>query len=407
MTEAHDPRSVVVAGGGILGCLTSLLLVDAGHRVTLIEQNAELWRETSSVGEGKVHLGLVYAHGTPATRSGMLHGALEFAPVVERALGRAVDWSALTGDPFDYLVMRDSLLPPAELAAVYRSLDDEYAALGRPAYLGAPIDRLAAHEPHTDETGLPAFTTAERAVDPDALRELVVTAIAARAPRLTVLASTRVASIEQHEGGVRVRATRGVGPDAPEQTLEAAALVDARWHWQGHAVQGISVGPRNLRAKSAMIFDADADARTVTLVLGPFGDVVRRRLSVYASWYPHARIAHEHRPFASSSLIEAVDAANDPADLDAAIDAQRSALVDLGLLAPEARARLVRTGVILGDGPADIHVRESRLHDRDGAGVTLVGRVALPRNFKLTTAPSAALATAHAVDNLLRSESGS
>lgn len=405
MMGSHDPRSVIVAGGGILGCLTSLLLVDAGRSVTLIEQNDELWLETSSVGEGKVHLGLVYAHGTATTRSGMLSGAVAFAPVVERALGHAIDWSTLVGDPFDYLVMRESLLQPDELAAVYRSLDDEHAALGRPPYLGMAIDRLAAREPHTDETGVPAFATAERAVDPDALRELVVAAVAARSDRITVLPATRVQAVDQVDDGVRVRVSHPRSPDAVEDALEAAAFVDARWHWQGHGVQGIDVGARNLRAKSAVIFDADASTRTVTLVLGPFGDIVRRSSAVYASWYPHARIAHEHRPFASTALLDAVEAANRSTDAESAAAEQKAALVDLGLLSPRARALSVRTGVIIGDGPTDIDQRGSRLHDRDGAAVSLVGRVALPRNAKLTTAPSAALATATAVDGLLRSDS--
>jgi len=409
--DNHDHRSIVVAGGGILGCLTSLLLVDAGHTVTLIERASELWRETSSVGEGKVHLGLVYAQGSATTRSGMLRAALEFAPVVERALAHAVDWAALGGDPFDYLVMRESLQQPDELAAIYRSLDDEHAALGRPAYLGAALDRLATRKPHADATGMPAFATAERAIDPDALRELVVTAISARSDRLTVLRATRVERVEQTDNGVRVHVVdheSGADDDAAaEQTLEAAALVDARWHWQGYGVQGVTVGPRSLRAKSAVLFDADASERTVTLVLGPFGDVVRRRSTVYASWYPHARIAHEHRAFASRSLIDVVEAANRPVDLDAAVDSQRAALVDLGLLSPHARARAVRTGVIVGDGATDIHVRDSRLHDRDGAGVVLAGRVALPRSLKLTTAPSAAVATVNALDALLRTQGGS
>ncbi len=407
MIESHDPRSVIVAGGGILGCLTSLLLADAGRTVTLIEQNDDLWLETSSVGEGKVHLGLVYAHGTASTRTGMLSGALAFAPVVERALGHALDWSTLVGDPFDYLVMRDSLLRPDELAAVYRSLDDEHAGLGRPPYLGMAIDQLAAREPHTDETGVPAFATAERAVDPDALRALVVAAIAARSDRITVLPATRVQAVDQTDDRVRVRVSHPRSPDCVERTLEAAAFVDARWHWQGHGVQGVSVSPRNLRAKSAVMFDTEASARTVTLVLGPFGDVVRRSSGVYASWYPHARIAHEHRSFASTALLAAVEAANGSTDAESAAAEQTAALVELGLLSPDARALSVRTGVIIGEGSTDIHEHESRLHDRDGAAVALDGRVALPRSLKLTTAPSAALATATAVDTLLREDSAS
>ena len=405
MIEAHDPRSVLVAGGGILGCLTALLLAEAGRSVTLIEQNVELWCETSSVGEGKVHLGLVYARGSAATRSSMLSGAVAFAPVIERALEQSVDWSALVGDPFDYLVMRDSQLRPDELAAVYRSLDDEHAALGRPPYLGMQIDRLVARQPHTDATGVPAFATTERAVDPEALRALVVAALAARGDRITVATSTRVEAVEHGDDSVTVRVS--CTPAVGEKTLTAAAFVDARWHWQGHGVQGFAVGPRNLRAKSAVMFDAGASARTVTLVLGPFGDIVRRRSAVYASWYPLARIAHEHRSFASIELLAAVDAANARRDVEAATAAQRAALVELGLLSPDARALSVRTGVIVGDGAVDIHAPDSRLHDREGAGVTLVGRVALPRNFKLTTAPSAALATAAAVDAMLRAEARS
>ncbi|MER3387416.1 MAG: FAD-dependent oxidoreductase [Microcella pacifica] len=394
--EGIDPSTVIVAGGGILGCLSSLLLVEAGHSVTLIDAAPELWRGASAAGEGKIHLGLVYARASASTRSQMLQAALDFAPIVERAVGERVDWASLTSDPFDYLVMPDSLASTDELSAVYRSLDEEHARRGRPPYLGLGVDRLAALNPGVDQTGLPVFATAERAIDPNLLREVVLDAVARRAPALRVLTGTRVTAVEHLEGGVRAHLAAGA-----ESTMTAAALVDARWEWQGFGVSGVSTPPRNLRVKSSVTLPAGASSRTVTLVVGPYGDVVRRSGSVYASWYPAARRAHEHRPFPSPDAVAALEEATLAGSAHDSAHEQLAALVELGLLEPGAEPVSRHAGFILGEGTLDIDSPRSELHDRRGSGVAIAGKVVLPRTLKFSTAPRAAQEAAAAVTDLL------
>lgn len=401
--ERPDPRSVVVAGGGILGCLSALLLVEAGCTVTLVEREPELWRGASTAGEGKIHLGLVYAAGSLSTRTSMLDGALSFAALVERCVARRLDWTALAGDAFDYLVMPGSLRSEDQLAAVYAELDAEHAARGRPDYLGLAVDRLAARRAHVDaDTRLPAFATAERAVDPDRLREIVMGAMDERAQHLTVLTSHEVTTMEQREGAVRVRHRDRRDPTtSTESSLVAAAVIDARWAWQGHGVQGARVGPRNLRVKSSLVLPVDASARTVTMVLGPYGDVVSRADSVYASWYPAARRAHEYSAFPSAALQHALAQATSPDPAVSGVDEQLAALRDLGLLARDRPHVGLRAGIIVGDGSVDIDSPQSALHDRADSGVARAGRVIMPRSAKFTTAPAAALDAVTAVELLL------
>lgn len=392
-----DPRQhVVVAGGGILGCLTSLLLAECGRAVTLVDAGRELWQGASAAGEGKVHLGLVYSLGSPDSRQSMLRTALDFGPLVERAVGRRVDWPALTSDPFDYLVMPDSLASAEELAAVYRSLDDEHSRLGRPPYLGLDLDRIAAGRAQADPTGLPAFATAERAVDPDRLRAIVVDAIERRAPAVRVISGSRVTAVDQGESGVRVHL------DGDESApLTAAAMVDARWAWQGFGVQGVRARRRNLRVKSAAILPAGASERTVTLVVGPYGDVVPRADSVYVSWYPEARRAHEHRAHPSSRALAALAQATVRGSAHDSSRRQCDALAELGLVDHGVEPIALRAGLIVGDGAADIDSPRSGLHDRRGFGSRVVGRVVLPRSLKFSTAPRAATQAVSAVLPLL------
>lgn len=63
---------IAVVGGGIVGCTTALLLADHGYSVDLFEREAELWSGASRAGEGKIHLGPIFALGGRATHEAQL-----------------------------------------------------------------------------------------------------------------------------------------------------------------------------------------------------------------------------------------------------------------------------------------------------------------------------------------------
>lgn len=378
---------VVVVGGGILGCLSALLVAREGFQVVLMERHSRLWTGASATNEGKVHLGPVFALAKQDTHDLLMRSALQFADIIDAAVEQQVDWQALTGDPFDYLVMPGSLLTPDELKTVYRRINGVVPAGAR--YLGVPIDRVVDPDFKVDAaTGLPGFRTVERAVDPRSLGAIVVAAVLAH-PSIEVRTGHSVVALRPTDSG-------GVEPQVagvPAELFDFA--INCAWEQQ----QSLTPDPEaratlNYRVKSAVRLAPFAGARTVTLVQGPFGDVVRHRDHVYASWYPVARLSNEHGHAPSTEAVRAVDEDGGRRDLG---ERQVDALRALGLLPDRVEVDEVVGGFILGHGALDIDSRQSLLHDRSQSGVLRQGRVLTPINFKLTGAPLAARGLASAL----------
>lgn len=412
-------RSIAIVGAGVLGCTAALLAARRGWRVTLLDRAPRAWSGASASGEGKVHLGLVYALGDAATQRHILGGALSFARVLETAVGRPLPWSRLASEPFRMVVMPDSLLPVEALAERYAALDALLRA-EHPgaAYLGAPLPRL--HEPAVvadPATGRPALDVAERAVHPARLRAIVLEAIE-REPRIRVLTGRRVLAVDDDADGVVVRHTAeesdgrgdaGASPAGASTTLRADAALLCAWESQAALHADPHAAPLSLRFKTALTIPAaaiDLDrCRTMTLVVGPYGDVVRRDDSVYASWYPAGRLVHEQ------GLAPSVEARAQVAAIDAAhptVDEQLAALTAIGALPPlrpGGRERVsIAGGWIVAEGDRDIDRADSGLHDRHGDVLAVRGRVLSPRNWKFSTAPLAAERAVAALGALLDGE---
>ncbi len=380
--------------GGILGCLTALQCARRGLDVVLVEREPVLWSRASLANEGKIHLGLVYAAGAAATRRSMLRDALGFAPGVEEALGESVDWPSITSPAFSYIVMPDSALAPAALAQVYREVDDDYASLGRPAYLGERLESVVDPHPATDEaSGLPSFRTAERAVDPIALRALVVEAIE-RTPGVSMLTGTAAAAVDSSPAC----ATTVVHGPLGTSILRSAVVVDCRWESQGAGIAGLRTRARNLRVKAAVRARTHTPVITATLVAGPFGDVVQHRDYAYLSWYPAARVHREFSAEPSGAATEALRSVTS----DAVVRAQLSALGEHGWVPDDLEVIEGVGGFIVGDGQSDIDDPRSPLHDRAGSGVRRHDRILLPQSLKFTSAPSTASAAAAAAHEIVR-----
>jgi len=94
-------RRIAVLGGGMLGVCTALELVRRGERVSIIDGCPELMQGASRWNEGKIHLGYLYAADTAlGTAERLIPGALAFAPLVERHVGRALDDFCTIDDTF-------------------------------------------------------------------------------------------------------------------------------------------------------------------------------------------------------------------------------------------------------------------------------------------------------------------
>jgi glycine/D-amino acid oxidase-like deaminating enzyme len=369
---------VAVVGGGIVGTLTALLLARRGHHVDLVEREGELWAGASAVNEGKVHLGGVYALGGARTHEAMMRGAVAFAPCVEAAIGQHLDWDAVAGDPFEHLVMPDSLVSADGLRHAYTAINDRAAQIIAPSdrYLGRRIDHIVDPKPHRDaDTGLLAFATQERAVDPLRLRALVLAAIDAE-PGIRVLTDTGVTGITTDGDRAMVQLS------AQSESYDAA--VNATWAWQNRfAADAV---PRNFRVKAAVRLEPGIVKRTVTIVQGPYGDVVAHRDRGYASWYPTGRLITEHGLLPSPSAESVLTSISGRADL---VRSQLDALAAIGLL-PEGCEGESIGGIIVGDGTPDIDDPASLLHGRPDFGATVRGKIVTPVSFKLTTGPLAA-----------------
>lgn len=396
---------VAVVGGGLVGSLVALLAARSGWDVDVLESRDALLSAASAANEGKVHLGPVFAMGGADTHGVMLRGALAFAPLIEEALGRPLDWSSMLSPPFEYLVMPGSLLSVEQLAARYAAMNESFELLapeiGR-HYVGTVLERVVDTTMRVDAaTGLAGFATSERAIDPVVLCSIIREGVHA-SPRIRVLLSTRVSSLEP-DGGRVVVTTHTV---SGQSSARYDAAVNCAWEGQLE-LEPRAVGEVNFRLKAAVRLPPHPGARTVTLVQGPFGDVVAHRGYTYASWYPRGRLAHEFGSSASAGALRMLDALTACTGRDSApdwaaacADDQVGPLQDLGLVPPGLTWVEVVGGMILGHGRRDIDVASSQLHSRSEFGVRAVGSVITPVNFKLTTAPLAAAEAVRALEAL-------
>jgi hypothetical protein len=167
--------AIAVLGAGLQGVLCALELAELGHRVVIFDAASGALQKASLHNEGKIHLGYVYAKdASNRTAKLMAEGASRFAELLGRWWPVA-DMATTSSDPFDYLVMPESLEPADWIAGRYRQIDaimaEQRSKRGR-SDLGqkdiAPAVRLDAEtaEPCYDGRDVDAvFRTDERAID--------------------------------------------------------------------------------------------------------------------------------------------------------------------------------------------------------------------------------------------------
>lgn len=406
-------RSVAVLGGGLQGTCTALELARRGFQVTLLERDRCLMNRASLRNEGKIHLGLVYANDrTMATAKLMLQGALHFHHLLAQWIGPVAAARLSYSTPFCYLVAKDSLLQPAELADYYSAVEDEYrsilAEFPHLNYLGNCPDRL--YRPLT-ETELAAhfqpsqlqggFQTAELAIDTEQLATVIRQAIA-RSPNIQLLASRQVKSVERRQDAFSIE---GIGPEGTWQ-LEAAQVVNATWESRQAIDRSIGLEPAAgwlHRLKYRIIARLPETLRgkpSATMVIGRYGDVViRPNQTAYLSWYPALLQgwSHELQPPASwdapcQGQVEPERALGLASEVLTALDRW---FPGIGAATPS----LVDAGAIFAHGRTDVDDAASNLHDRTKIGVTSVEGYHSVSTGKLTTAPLFAVAAADRVSD--------
>jgi hypothetical protein len=346
----------------------------------------------ATANEGKIHLGYVYASDRSlATARTMIRGGLCFAPVVQSYL--EASGPLATSRPFFYAVHRDSQVAAddvaAHLAATHELLiQSPDAANYFGVDLSVPPQRLtqAALEARFDPAHVSAaFDTPEIAIDSRAVAVAISRRIA-EDPNIELRLGRTVTAVEGDEGRLSVRANGLYHADIDAFTCVVNALWDGRLAID--ATRNIHPGRRWIhRFKHGIRFRLTEGAAlpSVTIVLGPFGDVVDYGDGqFYISWYPACMLAHS-------------DAVVPPAWNPEPEEPLRSQIVDetflaIGAIVPQLlgvhpEAVDVKAGVIVAWGHTDIDDHASELHNRHAIGVHSYGNFHSIDPGKLTMAP--------------------
>ena len=406
--------SIAILGAGILGACTALELADRGHRLTLFERNAEPLSEASLYNEGKLHLGFVYA-ADPSFRTAarMIRGAARFMDV----LGRWIPHAALRdlpARPFDYVVHRDTMVTAPAIEThflrVRQTLEEvlprEPAVSpldeSRPVWRRLTAEELATrYDPSVIEA---AYETCEIAVDPWAIATGLREALRAH-PRVELITQARVITAEDRPGGgfdvvFDAQGQRRAGP--------FAAVVNALWANRPAIDQRYGLAPRGqwiIRRKLGvnLLCGRAPDALpSVTVMLGPFGDVVVYRSGrVYLSWYPACMIG-------TTTGAEETDwnAVMRGVDVNTL---RRETLSALAGICPAVRhlqngnceKSVVNGGSIFAMGKTDIDDPDSQLHERLDTGVDGRGAYLSVDTSKFTLGPAMAVQTADRIHALV------
>jgi glycine/D-amino acid oxidase-like deaminating enzyme len=395
---------ILVLGAGLQGSCVALALAAAGHRPVVVDRASAPMTGASRTNEGKIHLGILFAlDSTLRTQRTMLRGALSFAPLLDRWLGPQ-PWVEWRTDPISYAVMPGSLLSADQLetryAAMTTAFDDVAAStsevIGAPShYLGEQLtgairrERGAPHVPRVAGVPVESFRTEERGIDPNRLADAVSAAVGTH-PSIQLALDTEVVDAARDSDGFRVDV---VTREGARTTISTPAVVNCLWDQRlavdAHVGITSPVSAWTYRIKYQVVVQPEPSAvvEPVTMVQGPFGDVVPQRDgTVRLSWYPVCRTRRTSEPPTPS----APDTEALSRDTIAAMAAVLPALEG-------SRPVAVVGGVIVAPGRTDIDDPTSALHERANAAVHEHDGWWSIDTSKLTTAPLLAHETARRV----------
>ena len=385
---------VAVLGGGFQGCCTALALARRGQSVTLYDRHPSLLAGAVAASEGKIHLGYVYASDRSlATARTMLGGALSFMPLVKSYLGENAPMAP--SEPFVYAVHRDSQITIEEFCA---HLDAVHELVlqhpGHDSYFGIDLQQppLRMTEAELESRFDPelvrsAFYTGEIALDIPTLSRSMRSLIA-HDPRIEVRTGHTITAVANDGNRMGVRS---VGLDSADKSSDTFDVV-VNTLWDGRlaidATRNIHPGRTWIhRFKHGVRFSSAAGARlpSVTLALGPFGDLVDYGGGqFYLSWYPACMTE-------SSKSLTPPDWQAEPAEplRSKIIRDSFAAMAEIipGLHGARPEHVEVRAGIIVAWGSSDIDDHESELHRRHEIGVHSYDRYHSIDAGKLTMVP--------------------
>lgn len=385
---------IAVLGGGLQGASIALALAERGARVDLFEKRAACMSQASRQNEGKIHFGFVFANDASLASSRlMMDGARVFEPLVRRWLGARAD-ALCPSAPFHYFVHRDSLVTPDELQRRYNAISAYARETGARCYgadPAAPTRQLsdAQRDVFADGRTIQAvFATPEIALDPFVLSDLFVAALT-NEPAIAVHLNCAATAISPRFNECVVHID---GPGGPAQCAYDH-VVNATW--EDLLALDVSAGaplparPWSWRIKHFLrVEDPGATLPTATIVLGPFGDIVRYPDgAAMLSWYPVGRRGMSGALKPPPWPLDLAGAGADETRAGILAGLSRIAPAVAALPAAASHRARVHGGIIYAAGDTDVDKRDSGLHDRSNVGPLSRGRYHSVNTGKWTLAP--------------------
>lgn len=400
---------IAILGGGGVGICAALEIARRGYCVDVYEQDPKPLMRASRVNEGKIHQGFLYAKDlSRRTARMMAEGAMTFSA----CLSRWLDLTSIPLDvstPFVYAVHKESMIKIDDLRQHYAacsSIFREIQASSGLRYLEddepANFRELSRHDLESilDRTHLTgAFATSERAVDPRVVASRLRDAVLAE-PRITFIGSSLVE-------GVKRRSTGGYcvtfNNEGTQQAGPYDHVVNALWESRLAIDRSLGMEPaqswifRHKFGNRVNIPLCPGDLPSVTMVLGPFGDIVNFGSNgFYLSWYPFGMVdtSFDLQPPPSWNQLDKSDR----------FDVFDRSLKKWASLCPKLQdVKFGRdmvdpsSGVIFAWGDTDIGDPDSKLHDRYNIGIESIDGYHTVNSGKYTMVPYFGLKVAERV----------
>lgn len=392
--------SAVVLGAGVQGVLVALMLAQRGHDVTLIDKRREMMAAASLNYEGRVHLGLIYAMDRSfSTSARMAADALHFAPVVERLLGRKLDWAALSSTSSRYLVHRQSHLSVGQLEDHFRLVEQavlEGLRDDRLTYLGQRLTHVARRAEIPADVSpaeiVACFDTVESCIDQPALQKILTDAVGAT-PRVTLGLGLRVNGITERasdDWDITCEDEAGARHD-----LKASLVVNCLWEDRARLDRQAGIdnfASESLRLKySLLVRQNEVIDRlgSFLIVHGAFGSIVTHpgKDCAFLSWYPASL-----KGMVSSQTLpdEWRDACAGQITPETMKQIWQDNIEGFAQIIPAIggpEPLLIKAGIILAEGLRDIDKPDSGFHRRDEWPIRQKGTFFSVATGKYTSAP--------------------
>lgn len=408
------PR-VGVIGAGLAGCLTALALARKGIPSQIYERNDRELSEASFHNEGKVHVGFLYSKDrTLDTSRLMINGARHFRGIIAQLTGFDVSESLST--PFLYGLHRESIVSQAEFAAHLDSCTRIFSSSNYvyPSYAGyvdgsAEVSsELLAPEAWSEDLSPESFSavfrTNEYGVDPAVLCREVSRAVRSN-PLIELHTSARVEKIIPKPGGSFAffdsKGSR-IGPAQIDCAINCSWADLLRLDRQVGIPLPVDWSYRYKLGSRISRATLPDDLDSVTVVLGPFGDIVNYGTTggVFLSWYP-------------AGLLQFTDEVDLPDWNGPGFKTERIGAYELSRTVWEGMSRKLEAlnigqatvdakgGVILATGRLDVGDPASPLHSRVDIGISQKGSYFSLNPGKYTLAPLMACQTANKIQEHL------